>query len=235
MQIDTTLGTFFVELYVRHAPTASRNFLELSKSGYYDGTLVQQQVVRHHLHPCLSFTESSVDSLFKAEIQQERGVAEKISMGGPSKTKSLVISNTLVQAPSVWPIPDPIPMAVKLVMSVMCMTAWMCAVLFDIGAMSIAGWKAYDIWESVIRDESCEAIGECTDRYTGQTPYRCQNSEGTACVNATQGTMIRYVWVWLGQEVLKIGGKHFGSVFVCNSLEPYPPDFGFGNSEEVHI
>ena len=41
VQIDTTLGTFCVELYIRHSPKACQNFLSLSKRGDYDGTLVR--------------------------------------------------------------------------------------------------------------------------------------------------------------------------------------------------
>lgn len=38
MQIDTSMGSFTVELYYKHAPRTVKNFLELSKRGYYDGT-----------------------------------------------------------------------------------------------------------------------------------------------------------------------------------------------------
>lgn len=41
MQIDTSMGTFTVELYYKHAPRTVKNFLELSKRGYYDGTKVR--------------------------------------------------------------------------------------------------------------------------------------------------------------------------------------------------
>ncbi|EFJ50875.1 hypothetical protein VOLCADRAFT_79909 [Volvox carteri f. nagariensis] len=39
IQIDTTLGSFTVELYYKHAPRTCKNFEELSKRGYYDGTI----------------------------------------------------------------------------------------------------------------------------------------------------------------------------------------------------
>lgn len=39
VQIDTTMGSFVVELYYKHAPRTVQNFLELSKKGYYDGTI----------------------------------------------------------------------------------------------------------------------------------------------------------------------------------------------------
>lgn len=37
--IKTTMGQFEVELYDRHAPRTCRNFLELSRRGYYDDTV----------------------------------------------------------------------------------------------------------------------------------------------------------------------------------------------------
>lgn len=40
VQIDTSMGSFTVELYYKHAPRTAKNFLELSKRGYYDGVKV---------------------------------------------------------------------------------------------------------------------------------------------------------------------------------------------------
>lgn len=40
IQIDTSMGSFQVELYYKHAPKATKNFEELAKRGYYDGTIV---------------------------------------------------------------------------------------------------------------------------------------------------------------------------------------------------
>lgn len=40
VQIDTAMGSFAVELYYKHAPNACKNFQELAKRGYYDGTIV---------------------------------------------------------------------------------------------------------------------------------------------------------------------------------------------------
>ncbi|KAL6758000.1 cyclophilin-type peptidyl-prolyl cis-trans isomerase [Haematococcus lacustris] len=39
VQVDTTMGTFVVELYYKHAPQTTKNFEELAKRGYYDGTI----------------------------------------------------------------------------------------------------------------------------------------------------------------------------------------------------
>eukprot|EP00475_Leptophrys_vorax_P025143 TRINITY_DN35145_c0_g1_i1.p1 TRINITY_DN35145_c0_g1~~TRINITY_DN35145_c0_g1_i1.p1 ORF type:complete len:179 (-),score=11.33 TRINITY_DN35145_c0_g1_i1:174-659(-) len=36
--LETTMGTITVELYDKHAPKTCRNFLELSRRGYYNGT-----------------------------------------------------------------------------------------------------------------------------------------------------------------------------------------------------
>ncbi|CAI0462569.1 unnamed protein product [Linum tenue] len=35
--LETSMGAFAVELYYKHAPKTCRNFLELSRRGYYDG------------------------------------------------------------------------------------------------------------------------------------------------------------------------------------------------------
>ena len=41
VQIDTSMGSFTVELYYKHAPRTVKNFVGLSEKGYYDGTLVR--------------------------------------------------------------------------------------------------------------------------------------------------------------------------------------------------
>ena len=41
VQVDTTMGSFTLELYHKHAPNAVDNFVELSRRGYYDGTKVR--------------------------------------------------------------------------------------------------------------------------------------------------------------------------------------------------
>lgn len=40
VEIQTTMGSFIVELYVDHAPKTCRNFKELAAKGYYDKTQV---------------------------------------------------------------------------------------------------------------------------------------------------------------------------------------------------
>ncbi len=44
VQIDTSLGAFSVELYVRHAPRTCKNFLALADSNYYDGTIFHRVI-----------------------------------------------------------------------------------------------------------------------------------------------------------------------------------------------
>ena len=39
VQINTTMGTFTVELYPRQAPKTCQNFMELAKRGYYDNVI----------------------------------------------------------------------------------------------------------------------------------------------------------------------------------------------------
>jgi peptidyl-prolyl cis-trans isomerase-like 1 len=38
VELQTTIGSFEVELYTDHAPKTCKNFIELSKRGYYNGT-----------------------------------------------------------------------------------------------------------------------------------------------------------------------------------------------------
>lgn len=38
VELQTTIGTFEVELYTDHAPKTCKNFIELTKRGYYNGT-----------------------------------------------------------------------------------------------------------------------------------------------------------------------------------------------------
>ncbi|KAL1521928.1 hypothetical protein AB1Y20_021576 [Prymnesium parvum] len=39
VEVETTMGTFKVELYPKQAPRTCRNFVELAQRGYYDGTV----------------------------------------------------------------------------------------------------------------------------------------------------------------------------------------------------
>ena len=38
VSLDTSMGEVTVELYWRHAPTTCRNFAELARRGYFNGT-----------------------------------------------------------------------------------------------------------------------------------------------------------------------------------------------------
>lgn len=42
VQIDTTMGSFTVELYYKHAPRTVQNFTRLADRGYYDGTVLHR-------------------------------------------------------------------------------------------------------------------------------------------------------------------------------------------------
>mmetsp|Transcript_7760 Transcript_7760/g.15862 ORF Transcript_7760/g.15862 Transcript_7760/m.15862 type:complete len:169 (-) Transcript_7760:63-569(-) len=39
VSVETTMGNFTVELYYKHAPKTCRNFIELSKKGYYNNVI----------------------------------------------------------------------------------------------------------------------------------------------------------------------------------------------------
>ncbi len=40
VELQTSMGSFAVELYTRQAPKTCKNFVELARKGYYDGTIV---------------------------------------------------------------------------------------------------------------------------------------------------------------------------------------------------
>ena len=42
VQIKTSLGTFEVELYHKHAPKTCKNFVELSRRGYFNNTVLHR-------------------------------------------------------------------------------------------------------------------------------------------------------------------------------------------------
>jgi len=44
VRIETSLGAFSVELYVRDAPMTSKNFTTLAAQGYYDGTIFHRVI-----------------------------------------------------------------------------------------------------------------------------------------------------------------------------------------------
>jgi hypothetical protein len=71
VQLDTSMGSFTVELYNRHAPRTAKNFLELAKRGYYDGVKVcvaatqrvwcsRPRVYSRWLHPHLTIASCVV-------------------------------------------------------------------------------------------------------------------------------------------------------------------------------
>lgn len=50
VELQTSMGTFTVELYVNHAPKTAKNFMELSSRGYYNGTVVSWWGVAARIH-----------------------------------------------------------------------------------------------------------------------------------------------------------------------------------------
>ncbi|KAL1813318.1 peptidyl-prolyl cis-trans isomerase CYP18-2 [Daucus carota subsp. sativus] len=42
--LETSMGSFTVEMYYKHAPKTCRNFIELSRKGYYDGVIFHRIV-----------------------------------------------------------------------------------------------------------------------------------------------------------------------------------------------
>lgn len=44
IRVDTTMGSFTVELYPNQAPKACKNFTDLSRKGYYDGVVFHRVI-----------------------------------------------------------------------------------------------------------------------------------------------------------------------------------------------
>jgi peptidyl-prolyl cis-trans isomerase-like 1 len=42
VEIKTSMGSFVVELYQQHAPKTCKNFTDLARRGYYNGTIVRR-------------------------------------------------------------------------------------------------------------------------------------------------------------------------------------------------
>ncbi|GAX83916.1 hypothetical protein CEUSTIGMA_g11340.t1 [Chlamydomonas eustigma] len=76
VQIDTAMGSFTVELYYKHAPKTVKNFQDLAKRGYYDGT-VFHRIIRDFMIQGGDPTgtgrggESIYGSVFEDEITRE--------------------------------------------------------------------------------------------------------------------------------------------------------------------
>lgn len=44
VQFDTSIGTFVIELYYKHAPRTCYNMAALAEAGYYDGTIFHRVI-----------------------------------------------------------------------------------------------------------------------------------------------------------------------------------------------
>jgi peptidyl-prolyl cis-trans isomerase-like 1 len=42
--LETPLGNIYIELYWHHAPNTCKNFAELAKKGYYNGTIFHRVI-----------------------------------------------------------------------------------------------------------------------------------------------------------------------------------------------
>lgn len=62
VQIDTSMGSFTVELYYKHAPRTVKNFLELSRRGYYDGVKVRLRYLQASIRGPAQHSRSADES-----------------------------------------------------------------------------------------------------------------------------------------------------------------------------
>ena len=76
VQINTTMGSFTVELYPSFAPKTCKNFEELARRGYYDGTIFHR-IISDFMVQCGDPTgtgrggESIYGGKFPDEIRRE--------------------------------------------------------------------------------------------------------------------------------------------------------------------
>ena len=57
VELQTTIGSFVIELYTDHAPKTCKNFMELTRKGYYNGTPFHR-VIRVRCSPDLYQSQS---------------------------------------------------------------------------------------------------------------------------------------------------------------------------------
>ncbi len=57
VELQTSIGTIVVELYVKHAPKTCKNFRELARRGYYNNTVVSSQALYRLLLVTLCIAE----------------------------------------------------------------------------------------------------------------------------------------------------------------------------------
>lgn len=83
VEIKTSLGNFEVELYVKHAPKTCKNFIELSRRGYYNDTVV----IQPPYFPSQSSPNIPARTDLVAILQMHRIIRDfMIQMGDPTGT-----------------------------------------------------------------------------------------------------------------------------------------------------
>ena len=109
VQLDTSIGSFVLELYVNHAPKSCFNFETLAKVGYYDNTHIHR-IVKDFMVQAGDPTgtgkggESVFGGYFEDEIKRElkftgAGILAMANSGGPASNGSQFF---ITLAPTPW-------------------------------------------------------------------------------------------------------------------------------------
>ena len=90
VRIDTSIGSFEVELYSQHAPRTAKNFRELCSRGYYDG-VVFHRIIPNFMIQGGDFTDfrgTGGESIYGDKFADENF---KLKHTGPGEWSSRVV------------------------------------------------------------------------------------------------------------------------------------------------
>ncbi|KAG6520095.1 hypothetical protein ZIOFF_017126 [Zingiber officinale] len=84
--LDTSMGPFTVEMYYKHAPKTCRNFVELSRRGYYDNVKFHR-IIKSSYFPFV-LTSPKFDDEIKPELKHTGAGILSMANAGPNTNGS---------------------------------------------------------------------------------------------------------------------------------------------------